>query len=358
MKPTPNLANNLNKQNQTGEPITHNLSVKHWAGYQARPSCEEILKRWGKEVKAMLFIETDSPPPFYQAQLSDKQRRQLDQWYIGHRSQAYYLKRFEQFDKQNHLSAKWHWAAFFVTFGWLLYRKRYLDAIVYSVAGWSFIQLNITIILVFCEYLFIGSMADVWQMPIRILIGGAVWLFWSVMVARWSDAYYYRMARREIADALEQFPKDDVAQKAFLQKEGGVSVFGLGLAMGFLLFVVAVVQVQFLPIFAKSEAQKIIYATYDRASSAKSRVAAIFEQTGVCPVNLPITADGHQMSMQVVDKVAGMQTDCAVMATFVDISFPNRNLNGKKMLFYHTQDNRWRCTSSLNHKQKPPKCMD
>lgn len=87
----------------------------------------------------MLFIETDSPPPFYQAQLSDKQRRQLDQWYIGHRSQAYYLKRFEQFDKQNHLSAKWHWAAFFVTFGWLLYRKRYLDAIVYSVAGWSFI---------------------------------------------------------------------------------------------------------------------------------------------------------------------------------------------------------------------------
>ena len=106
------------------------------------------------------------------------------------------------------------------------------------------------------------------------------------------------------------------------------------------------------------EEKKIIYATYDRASSAKSRVAAIFEQTGVCPVNLPITADGHQMSMQVVDNVAGMQTDCAVMATFMDISFPNRNLNGKKMLFYHTQDNRWRCTSSLNHKQKPPKCMD
>lgn len=307
---------------------------------------------------AMLFIETDSPPPFYQANIDDKQRKQLDQWYIGHRSQAYYLKRFAQFDRQGYLSAKWHWAAFFATFGWLLYRKRYLDAIVYSVAGWSFIQLNITIILVFFEFVLIGDMAQAWQMPMRVLIGGIVWLFWSVMVARWSDAYYYRMARREIADALEKFPKDETAQKQFLQKEGGVSLFGLGLSMGFLLFVVMVIQVQFLPIYAKAKAQKIIYASYDNASSAKSRIAAIREQTGQCPVNLPITAAGHQLSMQVVDTIAGIDTDCAVIAALIDVPFPNRNLNGKTMIFYHTPDNHWRCISSLNHKQKPPKCLD
>jgi len=96
----------------------------------------------------MLFIETDSPPPFYQEQLTPTKRQQLDKWFIGHRSQRYYLKRFEQFDQQGYLSPKWHWAAFFITFPWLLYRKRYMDAIVYSVAGWSFIQLNVAIVLV------------------------------------------------------------------------------------------------------------------------------------------------------------------------------------------------------------------
>ena len=81
----------------------------------------------------MLFIETDTPPPFYREELTAARRKQLDQWFISHRSQDYYLKRFEQFDKQGYLSPKWHWAAFFMTFFWLLYRKRYIDAIVYTI---------------------------------------------------------------------------------------------------------------------------------------------------------------------------------------------------------------------------------
>ena len=144
----------------------------------------------------MLFIETDSPPPFYQEQLTPTKRKQLDQWFIGHRTQQYYLKRFEQFDKQGYLSPKWHWAAFFITFPWLLYRKRYMDAIVYSVAGWSFIQLTISIVLVFVEFAAMSFVPDTYQMPVRIGIAAIIWLYWSFMVARWTDAYYYRMARR------------------------------------------------------------------------------------------------------------------------------------------------------------------
>ena len=58
------------------------------------------------------------------------------------------------------LTAKWHWAGFLMTFPWLLYRKRFLDSIVYSVAGWSFIQLNVTIILVAIEYLLIRNLDE------------------------------------------------------------------------------------------------------------------------------------------------------------------------------------------------------
>ena len=42
------------------------------------------------------------------------------------------------------------------------------------------------------------------------------------MVARWADAYYYRMARREIADAVD-FYTDEPTQKQYLQQHGGVS---------------------------------------------------------------------------------------------------------------------------------------
>ena len=129
----------------------------------------------------MLFIETDSPPPFYQEALTPAKRKQLDQWFIGHRTQQYYLKRFEQFDKQGYLSSQWHWAAFFVTFPWLLYRKRYMDAIVYSVAGWSFIQLNVAIVLVAFEFVAMSYIPNAYQMMTRIGIAAVIWLFWSFM---------------------------------------------------------------------------------------------------------------------------------------------------------------------------------
>lgn len=130
----------------------------------------------------MLFLEKTSPPPFWQPQLTDKQRLMYDKAFIGNRSQAYYLKRFAQFDQAGRLTAKWHWAGFLMTFPWLLYRKRFLDSIVYSVAGWSFIQLNVTIILVAIEYLLIRNLDEAIRMPLRIGIGLAIWLFWSVMV--------------------------------------------------------------------------------------------------------------------------------------------------------------------------------
>ena len=104
------------------------------------------------------FLEDTTPPPFYLPQLNQNKRTQLDKWFIGSRSQTYYLKRFQEFDTKGKLYPRWNWAAFFGTFGWLLYRKRYLDCLVYCVAGWSFIKLNIVIILVMCQFLFIDKL--------------------------------------------------------------------------------------------------------------------------------------------------------------------------------------------------------
>lgn len=306
----------------------------------------------------MLFIETDSPPPFYQEQLTPKRRQQLDQWFIGHRSQHYYLKRFEQFDRQGYLSPKWHWAAFFVTFPWLLYRKRYMDAIVYSVAGWSFIQLNIAIVLVMFEFVAMDFIPDAYQLAIRISIAALIWLFWSFMVARWTDAYYYRMARREIADALNDHPRDEAMQQAHLRREGGVSLFGLGLGFGLFAFALIVIKVQFLPLIAKPKANAVLFDAYDTVKTAQNSVALIYQQTGECPVDLPMTMGGQQIRIDVDTNAAGVaKTDCAVIATVQNMTFPIRYLNDQTLIFYHLPDSDdWRCMSSLSQKQAPDSC--
>lgn len=306
----------------------------------------------------MLFIETDSPPPFYQEKLTPAKRKQLDQWFIGHRTQDYYLKRFEQFDKQGYLSPKWHWAAFFITFPWLLYRKRYMDAIVYSVAGWSFIQLNVAIVLVTFEFLAMSFIPDAYQMSIRITIAAVIWLFWSFMVARWTDAYYYRMARREIADVVNDYPRDEAAQKAHLKREGGVSLFGLGLGFGFFVFALLVIKVQFLPIIAKSKENEVLFNTYDITKTTQNRVALIYQQTGQCPVDLLSNTEDEQVRVRVQTQIPGApESDCAVVGTIQNVTFPLRYLNEQTVVFYHVvNSDNWQCTSSLNEKQAPPNC--
>lgn len=307
----------------------------------------------------MLFIETDSPPPFYQEQLTPAKRKQLDEWFVGHRSQRYYLQRFEQFDEQGYLSPKWHWAAFFITFPWLIYRKRYMDAIVYSVAGWSFIQLNVAIALVVFEFLAMSYVPDAYQMATRIGIAALIWLFWSFMVARWTDAYYYRMARREIADVINDYPRDENEQKAHLRREGGVSLFGLALGFGSFVFALMVIKVQFLPIVAKPKANEVLFDAYDIAKTTQNRVALIYQQTGQCPTNLTANTQTEQVRIEIANKAAGVaKTDCAVIATIQNVKFPIRYLNDQTLVFYHLGNDNWSCTSSLNEKLAPESCNE
>lgn len=314
----------------------------------------------------MLFLEKTSPPPFWQEKLTDKQRLMYDKAFIGTRSQRYYLKRFAEFDTAGRLSAKWHWASFFATFGWLLYRKRFLDSLVYVVAGWSFIQLNVTIILVMLEFAIIPFVPEDVRLWVRLGVGGVIWLFWASMVARWADAYYYRMARREIADAIEMYPRDEERQIAHLRQHGGASNFGLALAFGFLGFALMVINVQFLPIYSKHKANEVIAEVWDITHNAQNRVEAIYHATGQCPVNTPLTTDNQKVTLKVMTTSEAIpaqilaNSHCVVQSQVVGIGFPNRWLNGQTMTMYRIGDSKdnaeWGCVTSLNKKQIPKGC--
>lgn len=301
------------------------------------------------------FLEKSSPPPFYQPQLSQEARRELDGWFIGEQAQAYYLRHFAAIDKAGRLIPSWHWSALIMTFAWLLYRKRFLDCLVYCIAGWSFIKLNIVILLSLAQFVLIRHLPENQQIMAHIVLAFGVWLFWAAMVARWSNAYYYRMARREIADVLVLYPSDKAAQKAHLQQEGGVSLVGMALACLIFFCFSAVIAWQFVPMIAKQQEQTLIYDSYQLVYQAHKRIEAIYQKQG-CPVGLPIASE-RQQDMQVVGEVAGVQTDCAVVLTVNKARYPVRYLNGQTLVLYRMATGDWRCQTSLNKTRTPKRCI-
>lgn len=302
------------------------------------------------------FLEQTTPPPFYQSDIDDTKRRKLDEAFLGKDSLAYYLTEFDKIDKAGKLSPSFNWSAFLMTFAWLLYRKRFLDCFVYCVAGWSFIKLNIVIIVSIVDFLIIRHLNSNIHWWCRIGVGLVVWLFWAYQVGRWGNAYYYRQARREIADALALYPKDCNAQKQHLKQHGGTSWLGAMIALGIFGSILSIVALQFVPIWAIQKEQHIIYESYQIAHEAHKRVASIYDKTGQCPVNLPLSAHHQHSQMAVVDRIEYLTTDCAVVLTVGKVGYPVRYLNGQQLVLYRTQ-NGWRCVTSLNKKQTPKRCI-
>lgn len=320
------------------------------------------------------FLEETTPPPFYQASLSEKRRQQLDKWAIGERSQAYYLKRFGQIDKAGKLNPYWHWSAFLVTTGWLLYRKRYLDCFVYCVAGLSFVKLTIALALALLEFILIGHLPEAWQLSVRVGVGGAIWLFWAYYVGRWADAYYYRMIRREIADALVLYPNDLSAQKQYLQHHGGVSMLGLLVALSLLALLLGLIAIQFMPIVANKKEQAIIDDGYRLISYAKKQVERDYRQHG-CPVSSGVVAqdllakerfaqrltlDSSLFELGVYHHLSGVASDCVIVLRISNAGYPVRYLNGQTLSLYRVpnSDGVWRCQSSLAQSLLPVSCRD
>lgn len=294
------------------------------------------------------FLEDSTPPPFYEARLSAKTRQALDKAFIGERSQAYYLAQFARIDKAGRLIPSWHWAAFVNAFGWLLYRKRYLDCFVYCVAGVSFVKLNIVVLLAVLEFVFIGALPEDWRWIMRGVVALLVWLFWAAVVARWANAYYYRMARREIADALALYPNDITAQSAHLAHHGKTSLVGLSAAFALFAVLLWAFGGQLMPLYVKKQEHKLVDDAYRTLIQTKRQIGT------ACPIGA-LSSDRYHLSIN--SAVDGVASDCAIVLYFANVTYPLGYLNGHRLVLYRN-DGRWQCQSSLGSAQLPTHCHD
>jgi hypothetical protein len=307
----------------------------------------------------MLF-DRSSPPPFYHPELSVTQRQTLDQWFIGTRSQAYYLKRFAAFDQGQQLAPRWHWAAFWMTLPWMLYRGRFLDGLVYAVVGWSFLHLITTLLLVMLETALLPFVDASWHWPMRMGGVAVMALGWSLLTAMWADAYYYRVARREISDTLAQHHSKH-EQQAHLQREGGTHWMGLILSFALFGFVLMTIQTLYLPMYATYVRRTIMLNAYDVTQEAQQRVAAIMQQQQSCPVGLALATQAQidQLGpIRVLAQADGVPRDsgCVVQLTLTHAPWPVDTLKGEHLTLYQ-QANHWVCMTSIGRRESPQGCQ-
>lgn len=112
----------------------------------------------------------------------------------------------------------------------------------------------------------------------------------------------------------------------------------------------------FVPMIALQKEKTLIYDSYQIVYQAHQRIEKIYQAQG-CPVGLPIASDEQKVAMQVVARLDGVQTDCAVVLTVSKATYPVRYLNGQTLVMYRGGDGRWRCQTSLNKARTPKRCI-
>lgn len=131
---------------------------------------------------------------------------------VGSKNQGYYLHHFFRFDGNGKVGVSWHWPAFFATFYWFLYRKMWLNALVY------FFLPYLVMIPMRIAAAMAGKSADT-------IVGIGYLLFLVgifLLPPMYANALYYKHCKKKISEARVQ-SHDLQRRLGELSGEGGTS---------------------------------------------------------------------------------------------------------------------------------------
>jgi len=150
---------------------------------------------------------------------------------IGPKNQDYYLSHFARFDRHGKAGASWHWPAFFVSFYWFLYRKMWLNALIYLFLPY-FIMIPLGIAAA------TGKSADLVMDIGYVLVLIAIF----VLPPIYANALYYKHCKKKIVEARSS-SRNLQRQLGELSGKGGTSNVVL-------IFVIVFAFIVFIGIFA------------------------------------------------------------------------------------------------------------
>lgn len=264
---------------------------------------------------------------------------------IGPKNQTYYLNRFLRFDEDGKTSGSWHWPAFFLTFYWFLYRKMWLNALVY------FLLPYILLIPVGIISMMFGKGSE-----ILVGIGYVIYMIAIFIVPPiYANALYYKHCKKKIAEVASS--KTDVQrQLGEVSGKGGTSNVVLIFVLLFVFIaIIGILAAIAIPAYSDYTNRARTTQAVSIGKTATLAVTDYYDRHQEVPADLSeagftIPADTNMKSLA-IDPSNGTIT----------LTLANAALDGKSILFIPSLDSNkqitWRCMSQeIEARHLPKEC--
>ena len=263
---------------------------------------------------------------------------------VGPKNQDFYVKRFERFDALGTSGPTWHWPAFFVTFYWFLYRKMWVNALIYFISPY---------VITFVGG-FLAATAGTAATGLALFLYGAYLLGIFVVLPMYANALYYRHCKSIIAATKASTPNEQ-RLLGELSDKGGTSniVLIIVIILGFI-FVIGILAAVAIPAYQDYVTRAKMAEAVAAGTNASEKVGDYYQKNDKVPASLEEA--GYPMQRpQIVGK---MSVDGEGVVTLTMSSAP---VLGKTLKFVPTRgaDNKitWTCMSEeIPNKWLPPKC--
>lgn len=286
----------------------------------------------------------DVPPP----QTEIDAPRNPDERYkaiVGPKNQDYYLSHFSRFDSNRKAGVSWHWPAFFVTFYWFLYRKMWLNALIYF----------------FLPYLVmipLGIVGAVAGNSADTLIGIGYVLFLIaifVLPPIYANTLYYKHCKKKIAEAGSS-SQDLQRQLGKLSGKGGTSNVALifVLVFAFIAFIGILAAIA-IPAYQDYTTKARLAEAVTVGRSAADSVSNYYNQHQEVPGSLEQAGFAAPIPPSVKELSVNSQNGTVI------ITMASAPINGKTVLFVPSLDSNkqiiWTCVSQeIRDRYLPQQC--
>lgn len=253
--------------------------------------------------------------------------------FIGPKNQDYYLHHFSSFDQRGKVRETWHWPSFFVTFYWLLYRKMWVNALLYFFLPYAFL------IVVGILGLVAGSAS-----AIPIALGYLAYMAGIfILLPMYANGIYYKHCKKVIADVRAKTP-DTQRQLGELSGKGGTSsiVIILLLIFGFVA-VIGILAAIAIPAYSDYTNKSRTAQAASIGRDATVSVSGFYNQYRMIPQSLE--AAGFVATLP--PSVKGISIDNQTGT--ISITMEGGALSGQSIRFVPSLDDReqlvWTCMS-------------
>jgi Tfp pilus assembly protein PilE len=252
---------------------------------------------------------------------------------IGPKNQEYYLRQFSRFDNDGKVSATWHWPAFLVTFYWMLYRKMWINAVIYF-----FLPYFLLILL--------GIVGAVSGNASGMLVGAGYLLYVAaifILMPMYANALYYKQCKKDIS-AVRASSHDTQRQLGELSGKGGTSNVLIIIVLIFtFVAVIGILAAVAIPAYQDYTTKARMVQAESIGRAAADSVGNYYSQYRAIPQSL--AAAGFVSSLP--PSVKGISVNSQTGT--VTITMDGAAVSGKSLMFVPVQDANgqltWTCMS-------------